>query len=187
MNIIDNLKNPKKRAIMQLFIYGIFFIFVFIVINASSPKEVDYEDYVEQKEIENNEEVIPNNQILNYQYSFIINNLNIEGSLINNENSFTIDNITYIKKDNITYNSNTMEIIDDFDIDKYLYNNIENLIETSEFVEKTTYKDNSEKITYLVNNEEYCYECYMIVEKKDYINKVIIDNTIELNYTISYQ
>lgn len=184
MNLLEDLKNPKKRALAQLVLYGIFFIFVFIIIGASNTKEKNYDEPVEYNESEKVEEVIPNNQVLNYQYSFIINDITVEGTFIDSENTFIIDDITYVKTDNTTYNQSTMEIVDDFNIDKYLYTSIEKLIENSEFIEKTTYKDNNEKITYLVNNEEYCYECYLIVEKNNYINKVILNNNIELNYTI---
>ena len=178
MNIIENLKNPKKRAITQLVLYGIFFIFVFIIISIKDNSVSNYQDNIDNKD---KQEVISNN-ISEYQYTFYINETTIYGNIVDNQNTFIINNITYKKINNSTYNANTMEEVADFSIDKYLYTNIEKLIENSEFIEKTTFKDNSEKTTYLVKDTTYCIECNMVVEKSDYISKVTIGDNIELNY-----
>ena len=183
MDIIEILKNPKKRAIIQLVLYGIFFTIVLIMINTKSNDASSYNEYKE-KNIEQNEIINTDTEINEYEYEFIIDNIEIDGNIVDGENTFVIDNITYVKSNDITYNMSTNEQVNDFNIDKYLYNNIEQLIEKSEFIEKTTFKDNSEKTTYLLNDENYCNECNMIVEKSDYINKVTIGENIELKYTI---
>lgn len=186
MNIMEDLRDPKKKAIIQLIFYAIFFVFVFIIIGTKTKDNSSNTDNTQ-----NNGNSADINQVVEdakntneYEYTFYIDNVEIKGNIVDDDNTFIIDGETYIKTDGITYNSNTMEIVTEFDFDKYLYSNIENLIEKSEFIEKTTFKDQSEKVTYLVTDENYCIECNMIIEKDQYIKKVIIGDSVELNFNV---
>ena len=194
--IKENLKDPKKKALTQLGIYAIFFIFVFILISSGDSSTSDYSDYVEEN----------TDTISNYEYIYKINNNEIineiTGTLKKEENSFNYNGLNYIKKEGIIYLNNEQTILD-FDIDRYSYSNIEKLIENSDT--ETTYKDSQKKV-YTMNVNEYftllnevnncgVIDCTYInvsisVEKENYINYVVIDLSnyygykyiIEINY-----
>lgn len=189
------LKDPKKKALTQLGLYAVFFIFVFILIgmggNSSTP------DYIKEA---------TNKEVTNYEYIYKINNnevINeIVGTLNNSEDTFNYDGLNYVKKEGVTYLNNTPVTID-FDIDRYKYKNIELLIQNAD--SKTTYTD-SKKIVYNMNVVEYftllnevnncsVIDCTIIsvpitVEKDDYISYVSIDLSnyyghkyiVEINY-----
>lgn len=195
--IKEGLKDPKKKALTQLALYGVFFVFVFIVLSGNSSTPINsYEDLEDTntKEIGNYEYVykINNNEIIN----------EITGTLNNNEDSFNYNGLNYIKKEGIVYLNNTQTSID-FDIDKYKYDKIELLIENSD--SKTTYTD-SNKVVYNMSVSEYftllnevnnCnnMDCTIInvpitIEQDTYINNVLIDLSnyygykynVEINY-----
>lgn len=189
------LKDPKKKALTQLGLYAIFFVFVFILIgmggNSSTPNYVP-------------EEI--NKEVTNYEYIYKINNnevINqITGTLNNSMDTFNYNGLNYIKKEGIVYLNNTPSTID-FDVDRYKYKNIELLIENAD--SKTTYTD-SKKIVYNMNIVEYftllnevnncsILDCSIInvpitVEKDNYISYVLIDLSnyyghkyvVEINY-----
>lgn len=191
---IESLKNPKTRSLTLLGFYAVFFIFVFIVLSGGNSTTPNYE-------VEEN-----TNGVSNYEYIYNINNNDIintiTGTLKNNEDVFNYNSLNYIKKDGIVY-LNGVETIIDFDVDKYKYNNIELLIENSDF--DTIYKE-SDKVIYnmsaneyfaLLNEQSNCsnIDCMIInvpitVESSEYIYHVIIDLSnyygykyqIEINY-----
>lgn len=78
--------------------------------------------------------------------------------------------------------------------DIYSYDHIKELINKSEFIEKTTYKDDSTKATYNITANDYYDECsnkcdsiiVITVYEKEYINNVVIDlnNVTDYIYTI---
>lgn len=189
------LKDPKKKALTQLGLYAIFFVFVFILIgmgnNSSTPNYVPEET---------------NKEVTNYEYIYKINNNEIinqiTGTLNNNEDIFNYNGLNYEKKEGIVYLNNTPVTID-FDVDRYKYKNIELLIENAD--SKTTYTDSS-KVVYNMNIDEYftllnevnncsIMDCSIInipitVEQDNYISHVLIDLSnyygykyiIEINY-----
>jgi len=191
----DNLKDPKKKALTQLGIYAIFFIFVFIVLNNSGNSSTM--DYIPEETTD---------IVSNYEYIYKINNNDvinqITGTLKSEEDSFNYNSLNYIKKDSIIYFNNTPVTID-FDVDRYKYDKTELLIENSD--SKTTYTDSS-KIVYNMSANEYftllnevnncsTMDCTIInvsiaVESDTYINHVIIDLSnyygykyiVEINY-----
>ncbi|MBE6138916.1 MAG: hypothetical protein E7174_00200 [Firmicutes bacterium] len=191
----DNLKDPKKKALTQLGIYAIFFIFVFIVLNNSGNSSTM--DYIPEETTD---------IVSNYEYIYKINNNDvinqITGTLKSDEDSFNYNSLNYIKKDSIIYFNNTPVTID-FDVDRYKYDKTELLIENSD--SKTTYTDSS-KIVYNMSANEYftllnevnncsTMDCTIInvsiaVESDTYINHVIIDLSnyygykyiVEINY-----
>ena len=180
-NIIEAFKNPKKRALIQLGGYFIFFIFVFVLINMNKDNSSNYYDTYENEE-KNEITDVKESKIQTYSYKHIIDNVEINGTYIDSQNIFIVNDTKYYNYDMKTYLYDTKEEVEYFDIDKYSYESIEKLIETSEFVEKTTYKDNTEKTTYIVEDNNYCTDCNMIVESNEYITQVIIGDSIELNY-----
>lgn len=194
--IKELLKDPKKKALVQLGIYGIFFLIVFILLsNGGKSSNSNYSDYVEE-----------NTDVTNYEYVYKLNNnevINqITGTLNNNEDTFNYNGLNYIKKEGVVYLNNTPVTLD-FDVDKYKYNNIELLIENND--SKTTYND-SNKVVYNMNVIKYfnllkevnncsIMDCNNInvaitIEEDNYINYVLIDLSnyygykynIEINY-----
>ena len=189
------LKDPKKKALTQLGLYAVFFVFVFILIgmgnNSSTPNYVPEET---------------NKEVTNYEYIYKINNnevINqITGTLNNSMDTFNYNGLNYIKKEGVVYLNNTPSTID-FDVDRYKYKNIELLIENAD--SKTTYTD-SKKIVYNMNIVEYftllnevnncsILDCSIInvpitVEKDNYVSYVLIDLSnyygykyiVEINY-----
>ena len=196
--IKENFKNPKKKSLTMLGIYAVFFIFVFIFINAGNSSTSNYTEYIEEEKTD---------KILNYEYVYKINNNEIINEIIgtykDNEDTFNYNGLNYTKKDGIIYLNNTQIDNLDFDIDRYKYDKIELLIENSD--SKTTYKD-SNKTVYNINIDKYfkllneinnceLIDCTIIeipitVESDNYINHIIIDLSnyygykynIEINY-----
>ena len=199
MNFIKTIKewlgDSKKKALTQLGLYAVFFIFVFILIgmgnNSGTPNYVPSET---------------NKEVTNYEYIYKINSnevINqITGTLNNSEDIFNYNGLNYVKKEGVVYLNNAPATLD-FDVDRYKYKNIELLIENAN--SKTTYTDSS-KVVYNMNGVEYfallnesnncsILDCSIInvpitVEKDNYISHVLIDLSnyygykyvVEINY-----
>lgn len=193
--IRENLKDPKKKSLTMLGLYLIFFIFVFLVIVPKEPSSsTNYTDYIENE-----------NKVISYGYIYKINDngniIEINGTLNSNENTYNYSGNNYIKKDGVVYlNGEITEEI--FNTEKYSYSNIENIIENSEFIEKTIYQDNSEKVIYNLTMDKYfsfvsdtntcdikdctLIKCSIVVESNENINRVSIDlsNYYGYNYIV---
>jgi len=191
----ENLKDPKKKALTQLALYAIFFVFVFILIGMGNNSNIS--NYVPEE---------TNKEVTNYEYIYKVNNNEIinqiTGTLNNNEDIFNYNGLNYVKKEGVTYLNNTPVTLD-FDVDRYKYKNIELLIQNAD--SKTTYTDSS-KVVYNMNIVEYftllnetnncsIIDCTIInvpitVEEENHINHVLIDLSnyyghkyiVEINY-----
>ena len=122
--LLNDLKNPKKKSIALLIIYAIFFAFVALLTRTS----IANTPAVSSKE----------KSINSYEYNYIINdNENIKevnGKYSNNSDNFIYNGLNYYKdKSGIYLDNNFVEI--DFDVDLYKYDKMEKLIQNSEFVE----------------------------------------------------
>lgn len=169
-------KNPKKRSIALLIIYGIFFIFVYLYIHS-------------YKNMNNNPEVnVINNEISNYEYSieYHIEDkiFNIDGIYYDNDNKINIDS-NYIIENNIIHLDNNNDLNIDIITKKLDYINIENYLKDYEYDSKTEYKDNNIKYEYTIYNQDLAKyfsdditnnEISKIdVYKNDYIYEIEID------------
>jgi len=194
--IKENLSNPKTKSLTLLGLYTLFFIFIAVIFRQSgavSTNEVNDSQLQEETGVYSYE----------YNYSFNINNelTNILGTHYKEKDSFNINESKYYKEnDNIIDVNNPNAIIElVFNIDNYSYSNIEKLIQSSSFKEKTTYNDGSSKTIYQINILDlniidYCLnnECseqlieYTVLED-EYINSVTIDltNYYGYNYIIT--
>lgn len=180
-NIKEGLKDPKKKSLTLLGIYAVFFIFVFILIKMGDSSSHTPSIIEEEK----------TNDVLSYEYSYKIydneNILEILGTYKNKKDIFNYNGLNYTKENDIVYfNNEPIEI--DFDIDKYKYNMIELLIDSSD--SKTTYKD-SNKTVYNITLDKYfslleensdceSIDCTIInipitIEQDEFINYVLID------------
>ena len=184
--IREGLKDPKKRAITSLILYGIFFIIVYFIITGAKETNINYTLKEE-------------NKIISYNYKLEIdennNKLLIDGIYSDNE-SFIYNNNTYIIKDNLIYLNDL--VVDNpikYNVRDYYYDSIKELIKDNEFIEKTTYKDtNRVKTVYSIKVEDFFnntnYECInnclndilITIYEEDYIDNVIIDLTSVNNY-----
>ena len=183
---------PKNKSFTLLAIYGIFFIFVFIVINTSKYSSTPIVDDKIQDEV--NDEIKEETGIkqvdsYEYIYEFNINNVitNINGTYYNDEQLLSIEQTKYYIKNGISYlySNQLIEQNIDYPIEKLTYNNIHNLINNFEYESKTEYKDRSIKYEYIISNldfskyynEENIYEgnVYINIYENNYINKVDID------------
>lgn len=179
-------KDPKKRSISLLIIYGIFFIFVFIYVRGYNP-------------VNSNIVSTSKSSISNYEYSidFNINNevISFDGIYLDSQNKLNIDSKYMINNNIISYNN--INISYDFIINKLNYNSINKFIDSYEYESKTEYKDTNIKYEYIINNvdialylnEENRYEgnTNITIYKKDYINEVVIDlsSYYNSNYVIN--
>ena len=187
--IRENLKDPKKKAITQLLLYVIFCAIVFLLIsNADSNHNSNY--------------TVKKEKTLSYNYSIDITNNNLKtilnGIYSKDKESFNYNNLEYEIKNNTFYLDN-IEVNNPLSINliDYYYDNIKELISKSEFIEKTTYKDETIKTIYNIKVSDYfinsTYECInncdsvitITVYEKDYINEVIINlDSVNKGYAV---
>lgn len=167
----NDLKDPKKKSIAQLIIFGIFFFFVFLLLGISNNHQsINYTDLEEKKEIE-------------YTYNYKIDDITIEGSHTKDLDTFTYNNIIYTLKNNIYVDDSSNEfIIDNIPLNKFSYDSIESIIKKYDFIESTTYKDSTVKTTYTIKTSEFdvtsSVDMDIIIYKDS--NKFI--TKVEMNY-----
>ncbi|MBQ9318651.1 MAG: hypothetical protein IJR82_03380 [Bacilli bacterium] len=181
-------KDPKKKSIMLIILYGIFFTFVFIYVkvnqNQSTPIIEDNKG---------NEPVIQEKTdiVSGYEYKVLLemdnNIINIEGTFYNNDQLFSINNKKYYLKNNQIYLSEDNTIVEklDYPLSKLLYDNINKINKDYQYESKTEYKDNNIKYVYIISNEEIAKlfnedittngNVIINIYKKDYIYKVEYD------------
>ena len=177
-SIREALKNPKKRAITSLVLYLGFFIFVYFIIEGATEKSGNYISPVEDK-------------TFNYNYTIEIDENNKKTliyGIYSDVKSFNYNNNNYVINNDLIYLNGV--VVDNpikYNVTDYYYDNIEELIEKSDFIEKTTYKDESTKTTYNIKVKDFFYntnyECMnncennivISVYESDYINQVTID------------
>lgn len=180
-------KDPKKKSISLLIIYGIFFIFVFIYISGNkpinSPNDIDTNNQNQNDNI---------NDVTSYEYTYEIiqNDLNFKGKGIyyNNKNKIEIDG-NFIKENN--YQISFAILYDN----KLNYNNLDNFLKNYDYESKTEYKDGNIKYEYIINNNDMIK--YLNIElnegytnisviRNDYINEVNINLSNNYSIKINY-
>ncbi len=183
-------KDPKKRSLYLLIVYGIFFIIVFIYIKSGQPSNTPIKyDNNSQTANENIENSQNKKEISNYEYTYEINKdnnlLKISGTYYDNKDNFKLDSEDYNIKDYYIYSNTTNELIVEFPISRLSYNEIEKLLNNFDYNSKTEYKDGNISYEYIINNKDYKTfindsndidgNIKIIVNKKDYIEKLEID------------
>lgn len=156
MNYINKtrefLKDPKKKALTQLGIYGVFFIFVFILIN-SSGSSINTPIVEESKTpIEYYEDMT------SYDYKVIYTNIDkvdiIEGTYYNNTTLFTYNNLKYYYEDMLYVINNDSYIISniEYDVSKIFNKNLHTIFNNLNEESKTTYKDGKVVTNYTLDS-----------------------------------
>ena len=206
--IFEDLKNPKKKSLIMLAGYGVFFIFVFIIIATGNTtnNNTNYKDYLEKKDNSIEQDSKDNNIVNSYEYLCKVND---------NEKITEVSGTKSSNKEIITINGTRYSISDDEEVDVpinievFNYNNIENLLNERTAKEATTYEDGTSKSIYNINVKEYfdsikendkcvdidCSNINIVLtlnrNDKGQIEKVIIDLNnyykhkylMEINYT----
>jgi len=193
--IREFLKDPKKRALTQLGLWAIFFVFVFTLLNSGETTNIDIpviEDPKTPLEVYKD--------MKGYTYKVTYTNLDktdiIEGTYYNNMSLFTYNTLKY-------YYDSSLYVIDndsyyltniEYDITKIFNNNLKKIVDKLEEQSKTTYKDGTITTNYIVlSNDIYnylygvenTYTNYVnvnITEKENKITNITIDlSGIDLN------
>lgn len=185
--IKEFLKDPKKKALTQLGIYIIFFIFVFILLNSSD----EINNNVLEEKIKSSIDIYED--MKGYTYKVVYTNVDkvdiIEGTYYKDKSLFNYNNLKYYYEDSlyvISDYSYTNTVIE-YNISKIFSNNFINIINKLEEVSETKYKDGTVEKNYTISaNEiyrylfdtEYVYEELVnvnITEYENQIQKITID------------
>jgi len=153
---------PKNRSLTLLALYGIFFIFVFIIINTHKPTKSPVQDNINENNIVETKEDNKNIEVevtsYEYTYDFNINDIvtNIKGTYYNGDELFSLNNSKYYIKEGIIYSMDNIKQ-DNFEypILKFKYNIMDNIINNYPYETKTEYKDGTIKYEYIIANNEF--------------------------------
>jgi len=197
------LKDPKKKALTELAIYGVFFIFVFILINSSGNR-------VNTPIIEESKTPIEcYEDMTSYDYKVTYTNIDkidtIEGTYYNNTSLFTYNNLKYYYE-NMLYvinnDSYTLSNIE-YDVSKIFNKNLHTIFENLNEESKTTYKAGKVITSYTLDSNiiyNYLYNAestytnlvsVSIAENNEIITNITFDltdlglplNKIEVEYS----
>lgn len=187
--IKEFLKDPKKKALTQLGIYAVFFLFVFIFISTG------------EKRINVPSESIPDNPIeyyenmSSYDYKVTYTNIDkvdvIDGTYYNNTSLFTYNSLKYYYEDLLYVIDNDLYTLVniEYDISKIFSKNLYSLFNDLKEESKTTYKDGKVVTNYTLDSNKiynYLYDgensydnliSINITENNDIITNITIDLT----------
>ncbi len=187
-SIKETLKNPKKRSLILIGFYLIFFIFVFILLNNQSMPSATI------NQNNQNENTNESDNIESYTYTYTLNGQIIFESIYkDNTEIFTYNGLTYYKNSDLIYLNNEIALID-INVDYFKYDNIKRLIDNSEFIKSTTYKDDTKETTYSIDlgkfnsimgtiYDDTDSEISFVVNENVNINSVTIDLSSYYNYS----
>lgn len=161
-------KDSRKRSIIKLSLYIIFFMIVILMIRS------------------NNTNYVVNDNVVNNDYSNYNFNLNFNGNdIINGTYDDTIIKYNYLNQVYYINNSMTYQIVNNelintsnysIHIDKLLINYLDNYIDESVEIYKTEFNDGRIKKGYEIVTEDFAYL---------YDNKEISDTT-KINISVTY-
>lgn len=189
-SIREFLKDPKKKALTQLGLYAIFFIFVFILISGGNSSESTSTLVEETKTpIEFFEEM------KGYTYKLTYTNIDkidvIEGTYYDNKSLFTYNNLKYYYEDSLyIIDNNTYYLSNiEYNIFKVFSSNLSTIIKDLEEESKTMYKDGTVVTNYNIDSNKiynYLFEnestynnlsSISITETQNEIHNIVIDLT----------
>ena len=108
-------KDPKKRSIYLLIVYGIFFLFIFIYVKVGQSQITPVN---EENDNQENTTIVDDNKdnITGYEYKVTLNIENnvitIDGLFYDGDQIFTIDKTKYYQKDDKIYLYDDKSIVD---------------------------------------------------------------------------
>ena len=197
------LKNPKKKALAQLGLYAIFFVFVFVLIGGGNnvsptPPIVEKESATEAY-----------NNMTGYTYKVTYTTISkvdvIEGTYYNDKSLFTYNNLKYYFEDSLYIIDNDSYYLSniEYNISKIFSKNLYTIFSKLEEESKTTYKDGVVVTNYKLDSNiiyNYLYELesnysnfvtVSITEQDDAITSITLDlinlglnlNKIDIEYS----
>lgn len=185
--IRENLKDSKKKALTQLGLYAIFFIFVFVLLSNGNSSSTQANSQIQKSTFENYKDMT------SYNYKAIYTSLNnvdvIEGTYLNNISLFTFQNNKYYFENQYYLIDNDLYYLSNvpYNIIKLFNTNLYNIFQYLEEESKTTYKDGKIETNYLIDTNKfysYYYEQESQYQDKISIKIIEMDNfitQIELN------
>lgn len=184
-NIKEGLGNPKKKSLVMLGIYLVFFIFVFAVIGGSNePTPIINEIKEEKSTIENYKDM----NSYEYKATFIENGLTnvIEGTYFNNTSLLNYNGLKYYYENDLMYlidNDSYYLSSINYNVSKLFNKNLNILFDKLNEQYKTEYTDGTKEINYnLLLKEFYSYYYNQLIESDVIINVKVKekDNFIQL-------
>lgn len=157
-------RDPRKKAIIKLSVYMVFFLVVILMIKGSrSLPNLD-----ESPKIDNN-----------YRFTYTLNdNIIVNGNYDQDIIRYELETQVYYIYDNIYYKlvDNTLvnNVSPGLKIDKFLLNQLESYSSNSEELYKTEFKDGSIKKGYQMTVENFAF----IYDNKEIIDKNYIDFSV---------
>lgn len=157
-------RDPRKKAIIKLSAYMVFFLVVILMIKGGR----SLPDLDESPEVDNNYRftyTLNDNIIVNGNYDWDIIRYELEGQVY-----YIYDNIYYKLVDNTLVNN----VSPGLKIDKFLLDQLELYLSNSEELYKTEFKDGSIKKGYQITVENFAF----IYDNKEIIDKNYIDFSV---------
>lgn len=183
------LKDPKKRALTQLGLFAIFFMFVFVLLNSSNTSSTPLPVVDTKTSIEFYEEM------KGYTYKITYTNINktdvIDGIFYDNKSIFNYNNFKYYYEDSLYIIDNDTYYLSniEYNISKVFNNNLSTIIKELEQQSQTTYKDGTIVTNYTIDSNKiynYLFEIesvytslvtVSITENENEIHNIVIDLT----------
>lgn len=212
----DMLHDKRKKAIVSLGLWFIFFVIVFLLIGGRNaiPKEINYASHINSNT--NTSSPTENYKVMdNFEFNYIIeikeNNLtdtyNLKGTYYNNKYYFDLLNNKYLIDNNTIYiidevnrqlkevdKTNPKSLFSRFDLRILMRDSIHTFISSSTEKNSTVYKDGTKLITYVYQNYENKTIDLTVSIKDNIINSISINfnnyfgNKYQsLNVNITYQ
>ena len=154
-NIRENLKDPKKKSLMLLGFYALFFVFVFLVLKLSGTTSEVYDEKIEST-FDNFKNMNSYNFKINYYKQDSVDT--VDGTYYKDKALIDYNSLKYYYEDNYYlidndsyYLSDIPYIVDKF-FNKNFYSILDKLVEES----KTTYKDGKIETVYTLDSN-YIY------------------------------
>lgn len=160
----ESWRDPRKKAIIKLSAYMVFFLVVILMIKGSrSLPNLD-----ESPKVDNN-----------YRFTYTLNdNIIVNGNYDQDIIRYELERQVYYIYDNIYYKlvENTLvnNVNPGLKIDKFLLNRLESYLSNSEELYKTEFKDGSIKKGYQMTVENFAF----IYDNKEIIDKNYIDFSV---------
>ena len=173
-NIRENLKNPKKKSLVLLGFYALFFIFVFIVLNLGGTSTEVYDNKIEST-FDNFKNMNSYNFKIDYYKQDSVDT--VEGTYYKDKALIYYNSLKYYYEDNYYLIDNDSYYLSDiqYSVDKLFNKNFYSILDKLVEESKTTYKDGKKETVYTLDSN-YIYN-YLYGLDGSYENSIKISIT----------